>query len=172
MLFFSSGKSPSLLYRSGGVNFIDTPQGMMRQTHQPKWIKFRALNAPIFQPGLPGKGEYPNEAWGRLNTETVAEDIDEPQKEIEKFLLKHKEYGLSFIAVSEDTGSEADFVDSEMIVTQKGKGNKKSFYCKLCERSLATAQAVNGHKTSDKHQDLRDSYMRHLKLSRAQVRIR
>lgn len=174
MMFHSRGKSPALLYRTGGVRYIDTPQGAQRVVVRPKWIKFQAMNAPIFQPGLPGKGSHANEAWGALNTELVANQIDEPEEEIIEYLKNHVDYGIQFLAVSEETGTETDLVDSEMIIPsgKKLKSKPQTFFCKLCEKSLSSPQAVNGHKTSQKHQDLRESYLKHLRTSRQHIRIK
>lgn len=169
MLFLSREKSPSYLYLSGGVNFIETLQGMQRKTTQPKWLKFEALNAPIFAPGLPGKGVHPNEAWGQLYSERAAKGIKEQQNAVEEFLLEHEDYGIEFIAVQEQSGSEQDFADDQMIVSQ---GDKGAFYCKLCEKSLGSAQAVNGHKTANKHIEMRENYILHLKQGRQHIVIK
>jgi hypothetical protein len=174
MMFLSREKSPSLLYRSGNVEYIDAPHGKFPVTKAPKWIKFQALNAPIFAPGLPSRNSAkPNEAWGQLNSERCADLLGEDAKEIEQFLLTHRDFGLEWVAVDQETGSETDFVNNQMIIAQKdAEDGSEGYYCKLCEKYLASAQAVNGHKTSNKHQERAENYLRHLKQSREQIRVK
>ena len=161
MLFLSRDKSPSLLYLTGGASFIDTPQGKFRQVSQPKWIKFVPLNEPMFAPGLVSRTGNRNEAWGILDTRKVAMDLDVPVEEVDEFLMRHQDFGMEYIAVSEDTGSEIDTID-DMSIVPKGKG----YFCKLCDKPLGSHQAVNGHKTSRLHQERREQYQKFLKEGR------
>ena len=174
MMFLSRDKSPSLLYRSGSVEYIDAAHGKFPVTKAPKWIKFQALNMPIFAPGLPSKSKNkPSEAWGQLNSDRCADLIGEDAKEIESFLLTHRDFGLEWVAVDPETGSESGFVDEMMLVPQKDpEAGIDGFYCKLCEKYLASAQAVNGHKTSNKHQERREDYLNHLKKGKQHMKIK
>lgn len=150
MIFLSRGKSPSLLISPGFEEIIKTTSGNVSQVTKPKWIKFIqfASGANIHAPGLPVRmdGDTPGKAKGYFDSEYGARDIGMPEQEIIDFLTTHPSYGTEFIAAKEketDTGLSVEIFEPE---------GEKGFYCKLCDQSLATAQAVNGHKTSKKHQ--------------------
>lgn len=150
MIFLSRGKSPSLLIVPGFEEFVKTTQGTIPRVNKPKWIKFVqfAPGANIHAPGLPVTTDGPEagKALGFYDTEYGANDIDMPEEEIVDFIKTHPSYGVEFIAAKEketETGLSIEIFEPE---------GEKGFYCKLCDQSLATAQAVNGHKTSKKHQ--------------------
>lgn len=150
MIFLSRGKSPTLLIAPGYEEFIKTTQGTVPRVNKPKWIKFLqfAPGASIHAPGLPvvKGGDSAGRAQGFYDTEAGALDIGMPEQEIVDFLTTHPKYGVEFIAAKEketETGLSVEIFEPE---------GEKGFYCKLCDQSLQTAQAVNGHKTSKKHQ--------------------
>jgi len=150
MIFLSRGKSPSLLIVPGFEDFVKTTQGTVPRINKPKWIKFLqfAPGANIHAPGLPTikEGDNAGKALGYFDTESGAKDIDMPEQEVVDFLTTHEKYGVEFIAAKEketDTGLSIEIFEPE---------GEKGFYCKRCDQSLQTAQEVNGHKTSKKHQ--------------------
>ena len=150
MIFLSRGKSPSLLIVPGYEEIVETTSGKVSRVNKPKWVKFIqfAPGANIHAPGLPVRmdGENAGKAQGFVDTEYVAKDINMPEQEVIDFLTGHEKYGVEFIAAKEketETGLSVEIFEPD---------GEKGFYCKLCDQHLATAQAVNGHKTSKKHQ--------------------
>jgi len=148
MIFLSRGKSPSLLIVPGYEEIVQTLHGKLPVVHKPKWLKFTefGLGANIHAPGLPTFDGQDNKAGGYLDTEQVAKQEDIPEQEVIDFLQTHPKLGVEFVQTQEkeaDTGLSVEIFEPE---------GEKGFYCKLCDQSLQTAQAVNGHKTSKKHQ--------------------
>jgi hypothetical protein len=147
MIFLSRGKSPSLLIVPGFEEIVQTTRGKIPVVNKPKWLKFTEFGAGanIHAPGLPTRADEDNLAGGYLDTEQVAKDIDHPEQEIIDFLQTHPKLGVEFVQTKEkeaETGLSIEIFEPE---------GDKGFYCKLCDQSLATAQAVNGHKGSKKH---------------------
>lgn len=157
MIFLSRDRSPSLLMIPGYEEIVKTVHGNVPVIKKPKWLKFTAFgaNASIHAPGLPVRkeGENAGRAQGYLDTEIAARENDLPESEIITFLESHPWNGVEYIAAKKEEAQNGLSIE---IFEPEGEGG---FYCKLCEQSLQSAQAVNGHKTSKKHQIREEEFL-------------
>jgi hypothetical protein len=115
----------------------------------PKWGKTVEYN-PLGPPDSPGV---------RLNGKTWRGKKEINDGELQSALMTHKQYGIDFIALSED-GGEADLVDSFFDTHPNG-----SVYCWLTDKTFMDRRGANGHKESNKFKEAVSDYLNEVRRS-------
>lgn len=146
MLFLSRDKSPSFLIVPGYEEIVQTIHGNIPQVKKPIWLKFQPFHGEGMEsPAMPMR-QGNNTAMGSLDTETTARQTGLTNDEIVEFLQKHESYGVEFVGV-EERGGEMSENDEGFLIPEAEGG----YYCQLCDKHLANAQAKAGHRTSKTH---------------------
>lgn len=115
--------------------------GQEGDTRVPKWGK-----TVEFQPMKANAGL-------RLNGKTWRGHKDLQDGELSALLMQHQNYGVDFIAMSED-GGEAELIDT--FFESKPDG---SVYCWVTDRTFINSQGAAGHKDSKQFQEAVQTYL-------------
>jgi hypothetical protein len=149
MQFISTTKEHQVVLRPRRRKVVETTdQGAITEVIPGIRAKFRPLAAPFLTTLLPTK-QNSGGAWGILNSEDVAAEYGVPEQEIVDALMNHSAYGNSFIGLDSSGTAEADLEGIYIEARENGE-----FFCSLCNKMIATAQGLNGHKRSIVHMQL------------------
>lgn len=157
MLFLSRGKSPTVLMVPGFEEIVQTTHGNIPRVKKPVWLKFTPASVPFEAPGLPAKWKT-GKAFGYLDSQHVARQAGVTEEQVIDFLTSHPDHGVEFIGVMQD-GEELKSGEDAVFVPEGEKG----FFCKVCEKHLASVQGVTGHKMSAEHQTKMEERSRQLR---------
>ena len=142
------------LSRDGALRLVKQPvqkfihrtsHGLIPEITSAQRVTFQKLAEPLYTESFPN-----NEAHGFLDSKTAAEQTGLEEKEITEWMLRHKNHGVSFVAVDQTGQLVVPKEKSEYLVRSGDKG----WYCTLCEKHFESAKGQQAHLNGKKHQSL------------------
>lgn len=155
MFFICRDKGLRIVARHATSELVQVGSMLKEVTTGVAWIKFRPIAGDGYvTPALPAKYGR-NKAEGFFESENKKFRPGLSEAEANQFLLKHKNYGIDFVAIDGETGMVLDSAilgdpseRSKIFFSPSGDG----VHCELCSQQVH-ARGVTNHVKSAKHME-------------------
>jgi len=155
MHFISRDKGRKIVARHADIKLQSTVQGMFQVEVKPAFIIFRPMRHGGWKTSALPQMYGREMAEGEFDSSRAKMRPGLTEHEADEFLLKHKDYGIDFVAMDDDgkpiAASDWDRSTkrSEPFLSPSGKG----VYCELCEKQL-DGRGMHKHLESNAHMTL------------------